>query len=103
MQDVYTSRQELAPLEDEPPVLQETKKTNPFAKEKLAPYEDEPSVLQETKKTIPLAKEELVLENQDNSAQLEDQSTVKPKGKQRSFLKKVKSFKEMELLERLDY
>ncbi|PGV48037.1 CotO family spore coat protein [Bacillus sp. AFS037270] len=103
MQDVFTNRQEPAPLEDEQPVLQETKKTIPLAKEDLAPYEDEPSVLQETKKTIPLAKEELVLENQDNSKQLEVQSTAKPKGKQRSFLKRVKPFKEMELLERLDY
>ncbi|PFO06229.1 hypothetical protein COJ85_07780 [Bacillus sp. AFS076308] len=97
------AKEELAPYEDEQPVLQETKKTIPLAKEELAPYEDEPSVLQETKKTIPLAKEELVLENQDNSKQLEVQSTAKPKGKQRSFLKRVKPFKEMELLERLDY
>ena len=127
MQDVYTNRQELAPLEDEspvlketkkpiplakkelapyedePPVLKETKKPIPLAKEELAPYEDEPSVLQEAKKTISLAKEEMVLENQDNSKQLGVQSTTKQKGKQRPFLKKVKPFKEMDLLERLDY
>jgi len=97
------AKKELAPYEDEPPVLKETKKPIPLAKEELAPYEDERSVLQEAKKPISLAKEEMVLENQDNSKQLGVQSTAKQKGKQRPFLKKVKPFKEMDLLERLDY
>jgi len=79
MQEVYTNRQELAPFEDAPPMLEETKKTNP------------------------IAKEEIVLEKKVKSKEPEVDSESNQKGKHRHSLKRVKPFKEMDLLERLDY